>query len=123
MTATFTPLAITVEETPEFGGGWQVRWGPAVHGGVHAHHAAAVAHAEELAAAPQWDQEAWVAAHPVVPAADVILVASASAPGTYYQVTLEGTCTCPGFYYRGTCRHLTEAGITPAAAPPEGATR
>ena len=26
----------------------------------------------------------------------------------YYVNEAEGTCTCPGYTYRGTCKHLTE---------------
>uniref|UniRef100_A0A6M3LMC8 SWIM-type domain-containing protein n=1 Tax=viral metagenome TaxID=1070528 RepID=A0A6M3LMC8_9ZZZZ len=35
---------------------------------------------------------------------------SRSRPGTVYQVRFEGDrwcCTCPGYGYRGTCRHVT----------------
>ena len=36
------------------------------------------------------------------------LVASASEPGSWHEVR-DGRCTCPGFAYRGRCRHLEAA--------------
>lgn len=34
------------------------------------------------------------------------LVASAKSPGVWHEVTPAGACTCPGFTYRQTCRHV-----------------
>lgn len=106
-------LPVTVKPTRRYGGGFVVFWGPVVHGGVHRRSEDAQAHAEGLRAAPLCDHLAWVEAHPVVSGRGVRYVASASAPGTYYEIR-EGSCTCEGFRWRGHCRHLTEAGVTPS---------
>jgi hypothetical protein len=37
--------------------------------------------------------------------ADRVWVASKTTTGIWYDVT-DGRCQCPGFSYRGTCRHL-----------------
>lgn len=45
------------------------------------------------------------------PTATVYEVASSSDPSTSYTLTCDAnevTCTCPGFEYRGTCRHARE---------------
>ena len=45
------------------------------------------------------------------PAATVYQTASSSDPGKFHTLTFEAnevTCTCPGFEYRGTCRHARE---------------
>jgi len=39
---------------------------------------------------------------------DRVLVASATAPGQWYEVA-EGQCECKGFHYRQRCRHLAVA--------------
>ena len=45
----------------------------------------------------------------VAPDPDVVEVAG-SKPGVVYYINLsEGTCTCPGYTYRGTCKHVAEA--------------
>ncbi|MEM3815570.1 MAG: SWIM zinc finger family protein [Candidatus Bathyarchaeia archaeon] len=37
----------------------------------------------------------------------ILTVESFSKPGIYYYVDLKAkTCTCPGFRYRGSCKHL-----------------
>jgi SWIM zinc finger len=38
----------------------------------------------------------------------VVLVKSQSKPGAWYAIQ-DGRCTCPGYGYRGTCRHLAAA--------------
>ncbi len=55
-----------------------------------------------------------------VPAEQVFKVPSSSKPGEYYTVSVSNgvaTCTCPGFSYRGNCRHAREivAKLTSAA--------
>lgn len=41
---------------------------------------------------------------------DLVPVASASNPGTIYEVNVvTGACTCKGYEYRGRCRHLEVA--------------
>ena len=51
--------------------------------------------------------------------APVVEVESSKGDGTTYQVAADGShCTCPGFFYRGTCRHtrkIVEAGWGRAA--------
>jgi hypothetical protein len=45
------------------------------------------------------------------PQARTFRVASTSDPAKHYTLTYEAneaTCTCPGFEYRGTCRHARE---------------
>ena len=45
------------------------------------------------------------------PAATVYELASGSDPSKKYILTFEAnevTCTCPGFEYRGTCRHARD---------------
>jgi SWI/SNF-related matrix-associated actin-dependent regulator 1 of chromatin subfamily A len=52
------------------------------------------------------------------PAASRYRIASHSRPGKFYEVTVhEGdvTCTCPGFEYRGMCRHAREVQACVAA--------
>jgi len=39
---------------------------------------------------------------------ELVLVASKTTPGAWYQVQ-NGTCSCKGFQYRSTCRHLEVA--------------
>ncbi|MEM2302837.1 MAG: SWIM zinc finger family protein [Candidatus Bathyarchaeia archaeon] len=37
----------------------------------------------------------------------ILMVESSSKPGVYYTVDLiSKTCTCPGFKFRGWCKHL-----------------
>ena len=46
-----------------------------------------------------------------VPPAERYRFASASHPGVEYDITVDGTdvfCTCPGFEYRGQCRHARD---------------
>jgi hypothetical protein len=67
--ATTTDTTVTVEITPDFGGGWVVRWLGTQHGGTHSRREDAEAHAEELRQAPAWDRQAWQERHPApVPA-------------------------------------------------------
>ena len=40
---------------------------------------------------------------------DVVEVAGSKPGVVYYVNKKEGTCTCPGFTYRGTCKHIKEA--------------
>jgi hypothetical protein len=48
------------------------------------------------------------------PEPDVVEVLG-SKPGVVYLVnTSLGTCTCPGYTYRGTCKHVAEKSPTPA---------
>lgn len=45
------------------------------------------------------------------PKAEVHRIESNSRPGTYYEITVDGsdvTCSCPGFEYRGQCNHARE---------------
>jgi SWI/SNF-related matrix-associated actin-dependent regulator 1 of chromatin subfamily A len=47
--------------------------------------------------------------------------ASRSHPGVEYEITIDGadvTCTCPGFEYRGQCRHARDIKVTVFRAPP-----
>jgi hypothetical protein len=51
--------------------------------------------------------------------------ASASHPGVEYEITVDGAdvaCTCPGFEYRGQCRHARDvkAAIAEGRAAPAG---
>ena len=51
-------------------------------------------------------------------------VQSASVPGRAYLVeinldTRRGMCECPGYLFRGRCRHVSEMLEEYAAAPPE----
>ena len=39
---------------------------------------------------------------------DYILAVPGSKGNTYYVNTQEGTCTCPGFTFRGACKHTKE---------------
>lgn len=40
---------------------------------------------------------------------DNVVEVAGSKPGVMYYVNKsEGTCTCPGFTYRGTCKHVKE---------------
>lgn len=39
---------------------------------------------------------------------DVVEIAG-SKGSVYYLNKVEGTCTCPGYTYRGTCKHVKEA--------------
>ena len=39
----------------------------------------------------------------------VVLAVQGSKGQTYYVNAAEGTCTCPGFTFRGSCKHITEA--------------
>ena len=39
------------------------------------------------------------------------LAVSSSTPGLFYRVQLEYQCECPGFTYRGRCRHVLEAAL------------
>ena len=53
------------------------------------------------------------------------LFASASHPGVEYEVTVDGTdvvCSCPGFDYRGQCRHARDlkAALAGGGGPPAG---
>jgi len=50
------------------------------------------------------------------PRSQVLEFPSSSDPRKVYRVTVHGAdaeCTCPGFEYRGTCRHVLEAKRTP----------
>lgn len=45
------------------------------------------------------------------------VVEVAGSKGSVYQVdTLAGTCSCPGYTYRGSCRHIALAAEQPVAA-------
>jgi hypothetical protein len=45
------------------------------------------------------------------PAADPTVVEVQGSKGQIYRVDLEAkTCTCPGFTFRGACKHLAEIG-------------
>jgi hypothetical protein len=47
--------------------------------------------------------------------------ASASHPGVEYEIAVDGAdvaCTCPGFEYRGQCRHAREVKAALAAGKP-----
>lgn len=45
-------------------------------------------------------------------ARDTVLVSSKSERGTFRLVNLaESSCTCPGFFHRNICRHLTVARV------------
>jgi hypothetical protein len=76
-------------------------------------------------AAPPLSREAILALARVLtqPAATVYELASGSNPSKKYILTFEAseaTCTCPGFEYRGTCRHardLKAAGIPTTCSP------
>ena len=59
------------------------------------------------------------------PQAERYRFVSTSHPGVEYEVTIDGadvTCTCPGFEYRGQCRHARDikAAIGAGLAVPEG---
>jgi hypothetical protein len=50
-------------------------------------------------------------------------VASSSNPGSHYTIDVDGgdvTCSCPGFEYRGQCRHARDVkkALASGAAPP-----
>jgi SWI/SNF-related matrix-associated actin-dependent regulator 1 of chromatin subfamily A len=52
------------------------------------------------------------------PSVDRYRFASTSHPGVEYEVTIDGAdviCTCPGFEYRGQCRHARDLKMTVAA--------
>jgi len=56
-----------------------------------------------------------VAASAAVAASTVVEVAGSK--GAVYQVdTALGTCSCPGYTYRGSCRHIQLAAEQPVAA-------
>lgn len=40
---------------------------------------------------------------------DGVVEVKGSKGETYYVNKTEGTCTCPGYTYRGTCKHVKEA--------------
>jgi SWI/SNF-related matrix-associated actin-dependent regulator of chromatin subfamily A-like protein 1 len=45
------------------------------------------------------------------PAPERIRIESSSRPGTFYEITIDGSdvsCTCPGFEHRGQCRHARD---------------
>ena len=59
------------------------------------------------------------------PAVERYRFASTSHPGVAYEVTIDGadvTCTCPGFEYRGQCRHAREikAAVESGGRVPDG---
>ena len=43
---------------------------------------------------------------------DTRIAVAGSKGQTYYVDPEAGTCTCPGYTYRGTCKHLAEHGAT-----------
>jgi hypothetical protein len=53
-------------------------------------------------------REQTIAGERVLHLGPTILVASGSQPGAWYAIE-DGRCTCPGFSYRQTCRHLGPA--------------
>ena len=77
-------------------------------------------------AAPPLSREAILALARVLtrPSATVYEIASSSDSSKKYTLTFEAsevTCTCPGFEYRGTCRHardLKAALVNGQAVPP-----
>jgi hypothetical protein len=40
-----------------------------------------------------------------------LIAVSGSAKQTYWVDTVEKTCTCPGFRYRSSCRHVNELSV------------
>ena len=55
------------------------------------------------------------------PVVERFLYASASHPGVEYEITVDGAdvaCTCPGFEYRGQCRHARDVKAAIAAGKP-----
>jgi hypothetical protein len=59
------------------------------------------------------------------PAAERFRYASRSHPGVEYEISIDGAdvaCTCPGFDYRGQCRHAREvkAAIVAGMPAPNG---
>jgi hypothetical protein len=55
------------------------------------------------------------------PAVERYKYASASKPGIEYEITVDGAdvaCTCPGFEYRGQCRHARDVKAALAAGKP-----
>jgi hypothetical protein len=55
------------------------------------------------------------------PVPDRYRFASASHPGVEYELTIDGAdviCTCPGFEYRGQCRHARDLKAIRAAGQP-----
>jgi len=55
------------------------------------------------------------------PSAERYRYASASHPGVEYEITVDGAdvaCTCPGFEYRGQCRHARDVKAAIAAGKP-----
>ncbi len=78
-------------------------------------------------AAPPLSREAILALARVLtrPSATVYEIASSSDPKKKYTLTFEAsevTCTCPGFEYRGTCRHARElkAALVNGQTVPQG---
>lgn len=45
---------------------------------------------------------------PEPPTPELVEVAGSKPGVVYYVNTQDGTCTCPGFTYRGTCKHVKE---------------
>ena len=55
------------------------------------------------------------------PAVERFRYASSSNPGVEYEITVDGAdvaCTCPGFEYRGQCRHARDVKTAVAGGMP-----
>ena len=51
-------------------------------------------------------QQHEISGETIIPLDDgYVLIASKSRPGAWYQIH-DGECSCPGFHYRGRCRHI-----------------